>query len=255
MKDDKLMPAQSQSPEAPARAIKFPEIDPERPAGVQIFVALQTMILSMELPPGQALPEADIGARFGASRTPVREALQQLRQSGLVTTRPSRGHFVTKLNTGKILEARFLREALEVATVGRLCEAGLPNRFATLLKDNLKQQKKAIKKRTTAEFRHLDDEFHLSLARATLFPRIAVVLSREKMLLDRLRVLALRSKSHQKQLLSEHHSMLDAIIAKDKTTAVNITRIHLSSVLDTLSDLAAMHKEYFDHDAVTMEHS
>ena len=178
-----------------------------------------------------------------------------MRQSGLVTTRPSRGHFVTKLNTGKILEARFLREALEVATVSRLCEVGIPNRFAVELKDNLKRQKKAIKKRTTADFRHLDDEFHLTLARATLYPRVADVLSREKMLLDRLRVLALRSKAHQKHLLSEHHSILDAITAEDKAMAVNITRLHLSSVLDTLSDLAAMHKEYFDQNATTMEHS
>ena len=87
MKDDKLMPAQSQLPEILVPEIRFPEIDPERPAGIQIFDALQSMILTMELPPGQALPEADIGTRFGASRTPVREALQQLRQSGLVTTR------------------------------------------------------------------------------------------------------------------------------------------------------------------------
>lgn len=255
MTDDKSISAPSQPQDEQERIVRFPEIDPERPAGIQIFNALQSMILTMELPPGQALPEADIGARFGASRTPVREALQQLRQAGLVTTRPSRGHFVTRLNTGKILEARFLREALEVAAVGRLCEAGLSDRFAAGLKDNLKQQKKAIKKRTTADFRHLDDEFHLTLARATQYPRVADVLKREKMLLDRLRVLALRSKTHQKQLLSEHHSMLEAILAQDRETAISITRVHLSSVLDTLSDLAVMHKEYFEQGATALEHS
>lgn len=230
---------------------RFPEIDPAQPAGNQIFNVLQAMILAMELPPGQALSEADIAAKFGASRTPVREALQKLREAQLVTTKPSRGNFVTKLNRGKILEARFLREALEVAVVDRLCETGLSDVFAASLHENLKRQKKAIKRRDNQEMRHLDDAFHLTLALATNYPRVADVLKREKILLDRLRVLALRSKSHQKSLLQEHQNILTAILEQDRDTAISLTRRHLNTVLDTLSALEHTHADYFEQDTAT----
>lgn len=230
---------------------RFPEIDPAQPAGNQIFNVLQAMILAMDLPPGQALSEADIATKFGASRTPVREALQKLREAQLVTTQPSRGNFVTRLNRGKILEARFLREALEVAIVDRLCETGLSDAFTASLHENLKRQKKAIKRRDTQEFRHLDDAFHLTLARATSYPRVADVLKREKILLDRLRVLALRSKSHQKSLLQDHQNMLATILERDKDTAISLTRRHLNTVLDTLSALEQTHADYFEQDTAT----
>jgi hypothetical protein len=61
------------------------------------------------------LSEAETGARFGASRTPVREAMTFLRDEGLIETIPSRGNFVTFLSESDIRSAQFIREALEVA--------------------------------------------------------------------------------------------------------------------------------------------
>lgn len=241
---DVSMPEETQ--DAKQTALRYPEIDPALPAGNQIYDVLQAMILTMELPPGQAISEADIASRFGSSRTPVREALQKLREAQLVTTQPSRGNFVTRLQRRKIEEARFMREALEVATVGYLCETGLPDSFSAILHDNLKRQKKAIKRRDNEEFRHLDDAFHLTLARATGFSRVADVLKREKILLDRLRVLALRSKSHQKSLLQDHQNLLTLILERDKETAIELTRRHMNTVLDTLSGLEQTHSHYFE---------
>lgn len=225
---------------------QFEEIDPSRPAGAQIFDALKTSILKMDLEPGAFISESDIGAKFGASRTPVREAIMHLREAGLVTTRPSRGNFVTKLNREKILEARYLREALEVANVGALCKDGLSTEFQQKLSNNLKQQSEAIKSQNKLDFQRLDDEFHLTMALATGYGRAASVLEREKMLLDRLRVLSLNQETHLKTLLWEHQVLLTALIAKDAAKAIHTTRKHLSLVLSTLSTLRETHEEYFD---------
>lgn len=241
---------QDETLDAKQSELRFPEIDPALPAGNQIFDVLQAMILTMELPPGQAISESDIASKFGSSRTPVREALQKLRDAQLVTTKPSRGNFVTKLQRHKMLEARFMREALEVAAVDHLCKTGLPDAFTAILHDNLKRQKKAIKRRDNQEFRHLDDAFHLTLARATQYPRVADVLKREKILLDRLRVLALRSKSHQKSLLQDHQNLLTLILDRNKEPAIELTRRHMNTVLDTLSGLEQTHSHYFEPDSV-----
>ena len=234
------------SAEAQRQEPRFDRIDFDRPAGTQIFAALKAAILKMDLPPGCFLSENEIGARFGASRTPVREAFLQLREAGLVTTYPSRGNFVTRLNRGKILEARFLREAIEIANVSYLIETGLPPSSREEIKVNLAAQAEAIAQHDQSGFHIQDDRFHSLLAEATGYPRVAHVLEREKMLLDRLRALSLREKEHQERLLEEHRQIFEAILAQDKTTAVSVTKQHLMSILITLSSLEAKHSDYFD---------
>ncbi len=225
---------------------RFDQIDFDRPAGTQIFAALKAAILKMDLPPGCFLSESEIGVKFGASRTPVREAFLQLREAGLVTTYPSRGNFVTRLNRGKILEARFLREAIEIANVSYLIETGLTASSQEEVRANLAAQTEAIAQGDQGRFHVLDDRFHGLLAAATGYSRVAHVLEREKMLLDRLRALSLRDKEHQERLLEEHRQIFEAILAQDKTAAVSITKMHLMSILEMLSLLEAKHSDYFD---------
>ena len=66
--------------------------------------ALTDAIASGSLAAGTALDEQDLASRFGASRTPVREALRQLAFNGLVELRPRRGAIVTRMTPERIAE-------------------------------------------------------------------------------------------------------------------------------------------------------
>ena len=66
--------------------------------------ALTDEIASGLLAPGVDLDEQDLADRFGASRTPVREALRQLAVTGLVEIRPRRGVIVTQTTPERIME-------------------------------------------------------------------------------------------------------------------------------------------------------
>lgn len=238
-------PSREPSPPDVSR-LQVPKVDLTRPAGNQIFLALKAAILRMDLPPGCIISEADIGARFGASRTPVREALAQLRDAGLVTTIPSRGNFVTKLNADKIREARFLREALEVANVARIVETGMSAATEADLTQCLIRQQEAIDANDDLKFQAEDDLFHLKLAHATGYPRAAHVLEHEKMQLDRLRVLSLRDHDHLDTLHIQHCQIFDALRARDMKLAIGTTQNHLRSILLVLADLTVSHADYFD---------
>lgn len=61
-------------------------------------------ILMLKLKPGERLDETKLAERFGASRTPVREALRQLAASGLVEIRPHRGAAVARLSIPQLVE-------------------------------------------------------------------------------------------------------------------------------------------------------
>ncbi len=83
----------------------------------RLFQVLRQSIIQMVLAPGQALSEKEIAETFMVSRQPVREAFIRLSEAGLVEVRPQRGTYVVKISQRAVLEARFVREAVEVAIV------------------------------------------------------------------------------------------------------------------------------------------
>jgi DNA-binding GntR family transcriptional regulator len=74
---------------------------------------LRHEILSGLLPPGERLIEEQLTARFGISRAPVREALRELAQQGLIEHLPRRGVRVAELSASDADELFGLRDVLE----------------------------------------------------------------------------------------------------------------------------------------------
>ena len=92
-------------------------------AAQRIENELRRLIIALELPPGSRLSEQDIAERHGVSRQPVREALIGLARTRLVEIQPQRGTTVVKISVRKMMEARFVREAIETAVVRRACSS------------------------------------------------------------------------------------------------------------------------------------
>ena len=79
----------------------------------RVLTSLRELILTGDLEAGARLAEADLAARLGVSRTPVREALGRLGAEGLVEHVPNRGARVASWSRPQ-LEAVFeLRSVLE----------------------------------------------------------------------------------------------------------------------------------------------
>lgn len=68
---------------------------------------------SGDYPPGARLLEAELAARFGVSRTPVREALRRLETQGVVQHEPRKGAVVAALDYNQIGELYAVREVME----------------------------------------------------------------------------------------------------------------------------------------------
>src|SRR3954447_20599757 len=83
----------------------------------RIRVALADDITSGALVPGFTLDEQQIGDRYGASRTPVREAIRQLAAVGLVEMRPRRGAVVAGFTTERIVEMFEMAAEIEAMCV------------------------------------------------------------------------------------------------------------------------------------------
>jgi len=79
----------------------------------RLAAAIQSRVLSGDLPSGARLRQETLASEFGVSRTPVREALRKLQSSGLVTVEPNRGAIVNGPSARDIREAYAVRAELE----------------------------------------------------------------------------------------------------------------------------------------------
>ncbi|MBF8221715.1 GntR family transcriptional regulator [Halomonas sp. 328] len=92
----------------------------------RIYAQLKQMIFDFELLPGDLFSEADIVARVGASRTPVREALQRLRREGYLEVHLRSGWQVRPLDFRTLEQLYDVRIVLECAALERLCAMAEP---------------------------------------------------------------------------------------------------------------------------------
>lgn len=86
----------------------------KRTFGARVADLLRELILSGELQPGAAVVESTLAALFGVSRGPLREAIRQLVDEGLLTQVPFTGTQVIELTAETVREIYSLRTALEI---------------------------------------------------------------------------------------------------------------------------------------------
>jgi DNA-binding GntR family transcriptional regulator len=98
---------------AVATGALFKQAPEFRPLRHDAYAALYEAILLGTLPPGERLVEAEIARQMGISRGPLREAIRQLEQDGLVEYRPRKGAVVAALTRERVLDAYTTRVELE----------------------------------------------------------------------------------------------------------------------------------------------
>jgi len=103
-----------------------------RTATQMASAAIRQAILDAVYPPGQPLNVYDLAAWLGLSRTPVRTALAELSQEGLVVTVPRRGAVVAEPDTDDFLQVCEVWGQLELLALQKAVDAMTPQRLAEL---------------------------------------------------------------------------------------------------------------------------
>jgi DNA-binding GntR family transcriptional regulator len=211
------------SPSELPKRMSAHRIDRPGPLRERVCKAMQELIISRQLAPGQHLVESELAEMLGVSRQPVREALQMLSSDGWVDLRPGYGAFVhgpTPTEVDQLLAVRALLEAesarlaaehADVAGVARLrelCEQG----DAALAADDIDT---------------------MVLANAQLH-RCVSELSGNQVLLDFVAQVDRRvrwyytpiARRRGKKSWQEHAKLVDAIERRDGTAAAKIMREH-----------------------------
>ena len=211
----------------------------------QVFHALRSSIVTMQLTPATALSEQEIAGRLNVSRQPVREAFIKLSEIGMVRVLPQRGTFVVKISAKAVRDARFVREAVECAIARRASE-GISEAAMDGLRGILTEQRKAARDPET--FFVLDEAFHRGLANAAECAYAWKVIEEAKAQMDRVRFLSLPDATPVAHLITQHQAILDAIAAGRAAAAEQAMKDHLREILKSLPRLARAFPEMFEHE-------
>ncbi len=219
-------------------------IDPGTAIAPQVLGALRDAIIRSDLPPGTALSEAEVARRLGVSRQPVREAFIKLNEAGLLSIRPQRGTVVQRISVSGVLNARFVREAVEVA-VAREAALARPRGLDAELAGLIAAQERAAAAADAPEFLRLDEAFHRAIAEAVGRGFAWTTLETLKAQMDRVRFLSMEGATPLPDLIRQHRAIAEGIAAGEPDRAEAALRTHLREILASLPRIAETHPNYF----------
>lgn len=211
----------------------------------QIERDLREAIIRLDLLPGAKLSEQEIATKLGVSRQPVREALIALSKSKLVSIRPNRGTVVSRISARQMMEARFVREAIETAVAARAC-ANFDPWIRSTIDGILQRQQTALGEQDYHMFRKEDEQFHLAIATGAGCTLAWSVIADVKAHIDRVCNLQLRKLESLGKLKREHEAIIEAIDQRDADKAVMAMRAHLNGILSDLPQIEADNSELFE---------
>ena len=195
------------------------------------FENLQTAIVKGEIPAGQKISEADLSARFGYGRGPLREALHRLEGRGLIVRKAHSGAKVVTLSFTELIDLYETREALEGMACGlaaqRMTQAEIDD-----LKRLLEAHAKDVESKQGAAYyqQEGDFDFHYRIISGSKNARLSNMLTGE--LYHLLRLYRYRSSTFSgrpEKAVRQHWHIIDALQERDSQLAEMLMRRHISA--------------------------
>lgn len=208
----------------------------------QVFDVLHQQVLSLALPPGTKMSEAEIAKQLNVSRQPVRDAFYRLSKLGFLLIQPQKATQVSPIHIQDILRARFVRTSIEVEVMRRAAQ-GLTAQALAQLDANLAEQKQTVASGDRACFHRLDDAFHHLLCQGAGVGFVWETIHENKAHTDRVRYLSLSEGSAR--AMEGHIRILAALRAGDGEAAVAELRTHLGQIEGIIADLRAANAAWF----------
>lgn len=192
----------------------------------RVGAALRDLIVEGALAPGSRISERELCARFGISRTPLREALKVLAREGLVELLPNRGARVARLDPKDVGDMFDLMGVLE-ALAGRLAAARITEAELDEIRALHFEMLAAHARRDLPGYFERNQAIHEAVLRAARNPILAATYHGLAGRIRRARYLANMTLERWNEAVREHEAMLEALAARDAERLARILGEHL----------------------------
>ncbi len=225
---------------------------PKMSRSAEIKVLLESEIERGDLVPGAALDERALAARFNVSRTPIREALQQLAAQQYVQIVPRQGVFVSKMTVPQLRNMLELLNELE-AVSARFAARRMSDSQRVELQRTIEEGVDALKQSDARRFARSNAEFHEVICQACHNEYLADQIRSIRRLISRYRPKPFLAPSRREKVIADHQKLAQALVSGDEATAEAIMAEHSPGGDAGFSEfLATLPAEFFNDAPVTM---
>lgn len=198
----------------------------------KVYEILWKQIVEGERRQGERLIDAELVEELGVSRTPVRHALYQLQEAGLVETSTGRGFHIVVFNADDIRELYDLRTILEISAV-RAAAANIGETDLRTALGELEVLRDEPDPERGPRFLRADVQFHHTLiAGNTGNRRLAEAIASQRAQMSVFMVGGTRAPGGVSTAINEHVQILRALIDHDVDRAVMAMERHIQRVKD-----------------------
>jgi DNA-binding GntR family transcriptional regulator len=197
----------------------------------RVYQALRSAIITCQLRPGEPLQEARLVRELGVSKTPVREGLVRLAETGLVTSIPFRGYAVSEVTPKDVREISQLRAVLE-GLAAREAAVRLTEQQLDELEQLASLSSRQVVDGDASDAAELGHAIHVAVYANCGNSRLRASIERLDDEFDRMRALAGRPSDRRPE--DEHAAVVAALRTRDPDRAENVLRAHVVHVFDHL---------------------
>ncbi|MFC4213616.1 GntR family transcriptional regulator [Pseudophaeobacter arcticus] len=198
----------------------------------RVYEALRRMAADFAFKPDQRINESAVSEVLGASRTPLREALNRLVAEGFLTFQINRGFFCRPLTPGYILDLYEARVAIECEALRIACLRA-PEQDISAFSDYLDRMEPDYESATDLEeLLALDESFHNRLVQLSGNSELQRMLKNLNGRIRYIRLIDLKRMRDQAEGrppgdVSAHRQVLQGLAARDVEAATKALRGHI----------------------------
>lgn len=215
----------------------FPNVSPVDRQSMDQVVAdrLRDAIVGGGFQPGARLTEINLASRLAVSRSTVRAGLQRLLSEGLVGLQPYSGWHVLKLGSQDAWELFTLRSCLE-ALASRLAAENIDDKGRAALQGSFRNLRTAVQRANDKSIADADLAIHTTIFNLARHTRLS---AHYELVKQQVRLYIASSNAmlkNRKQVIANHHELVDAICRGDSLRAERLAREHGSNAARELFD-------------------
>ncbi|GFH41938.1 GntR family transcriptional regulator [Lactococcus hodotermopsidis] len=211
----------------------------------QAYETILHKIIYSDFAPGQKISEKELEKILKIGRTPIREALVQLRKQELIDVVPQSGTYISKINLKSADNARFTREQLERRVMAE-CITQIDEEGKKALLYIIEKQREAALSRNKRDFFFFDNIFHKTCFEIAGREEIWNWLTANSIHLDRFRWLRVAIEEMDWDgIIKQHQTIIDTILSKNIDEMDFIMTLHLHMMLDEKDFVISKYPEYF----------
>jgi len=192
-----------------------------------IFEELKNAIMEGEYKPREPLNERDLATLFGASRSPIREAIRKLESIGMVKLMPNRSARVADYSTEEIEALYLVRNHLEQLAAKLAADSTSPQDIRNLTDIN----DKLINATVNYDYAKVVEEnyrFHSTIASLSYNPFLTKMIEEIRSRSFPVSHYYWRNRERARSSIAEHKEMIKALKNHDHKQLITLTEKHLN---------------------------